>query len=51
MAKDNENQIWPLRQALENPRRDTERVVLPPTSYHARTGKGRAALAGGTDFR
>src|ERR1700733_14028349 len=32
-AKDNKKPDFTLRQALENPRRDTERVVLPPASY------------------
>jgi indolepyruvate ferredoxin oxidoreductase, alpha subunit len=33
MAKDNRRPSFTLRQALENPRRDTERVVLPPASF------------------
>ena len=33
IAKDNKPPAFSLRQALENPRRDTERVVLPPASY------------------
>ena len=33
IAKDNKKPSFTLRQALENPRRDTERVVLPPASY------------------
>ena len=33
IAKDNKQPSFTLRQALENPRRDTERVVLPPASY------------------
>lgn len=32
-AKDNRRGNFSLREALENPRRDTERVVLPPASY------------------
>jgi indolepyruvate ferredoxin oxidoreductase alpha subunit len=32
-AKDNKRPNFPLREALEKPRRDTERVVLPPASY------------------
>src|SRR5215831_14640472 len=32
-AKDNRRPSFPLREALEKPRRDTERVVLPPASY------------------
>ena len=32
-AKSNKRPGFSLRQALENPRRDTERVVLPPASY------------------
>jgi indolepyruvate ferredoxin oxidoreductase, alpha subunit len=32
-TKDNKRPSFPLREALENPRRDTERVVLPPASY------------------
>jgi indolepyruvate ferredoxin oxidoreductase, alpha subunit len=32
-AKDNKRPSFPLREALEKPRRDTERVVLPPASY------------------
>ena len=45
-TKANKKPTFTLRQALENPRRDTNRVVLPPASYHARARKGRAALAG-----
>jgi indolepyruvate ferredoxin oxidoreductase, alpha subunit len=33
IAKDNRQPSFALREALENPRRDTERVVLPPASY------------------
>src|SRR6516225_8974090 len=33
MAKDNKRPDFSLREALENPRRDTERIVLPPASY------------------
>src|SRR6202163_805 len=33
IAKDNKKPSFSLREALENPRRDTERVVLPPASY------------------
>ena len=33
VAKDNRRPGFTLREALENPRRDTERVVLPPASY------------------
>src|SRR3984957_9855786 len=33
VCKDNKKPDLTLRQALENPRRDTERVVLPPASY------------------
>ena len=33
IAKDNKRPSFTLREALENPRRDTERVVLPPASY------------------
>jgi indolepyruvate ferredoxin oxidoreductase, alpha subunit len=33
IAKDNKQPSFALREALENPRRDTERVVLPPASY------------------
>ena len=33
IAKDNKRPSFPLHEALENPRRDTERVVLPPASY------------------
>src|SRR5436190_7373581 len=32
-TKDNKRPSFPLREALEKPRRDTERVVLPPASY------------------
>jgi indolepyruvate ferredoxin oxidoreductase, alpha subunit len=32
-AKDNKRPSFPLREALEKPRRDTARVVLPPASY------------------
>jgi indolepyruvate ferredoxin oxidoreductase alpha subunit len=32
-TKDNKRPSFPLREALEQPRRDTERVVLPPASY------------------
>ncbi len=32
-AKDNKRPDFALREALENPRRDTERIVLPPASY------------------
>ena len=33
IAKDNKKPDFTLREALENPRRDTDRVVLPPASY------------------
>ncbi|HML07213.1 MAG TPA: indolepyruvate ferredoxin oxidoreductase subunit alpha [Xanthobacteraceae bacterium] len=33
MAKNNKPPSFTLREALENPRRDTERVVLPPASF------------------
>src|SRR6202045_1831692 len=33
IAKDNKRPTYTLRQALENPKRDTARVVLPPASY------------------
>jgi indolepyruvate ferredoxin oxidoreductase, alpha subunit len=33
MAKDNRKPPFTLRQALENPARDTGRIVLPPASY------------------
>src|SRR6202049_5023194 len=33
IAKDNKRPAYTLRQALENPKRDTARVVLPPASY------------------
>src|ERR1700728_2220246 len=33
IAKDNKKPSFTLREALENPRRDTDRVVLPPASY------------------
>jgi indolepyruvate ferredoxin oxidoreductase alpha subunit len=33
IAKDNKKPSFPLREALEKPRRDTARVVLPPASY------------------
>jgi indolepyruvate ferredoxin oxidoreductase, alpha subunit len=33
IAKNNKQPSFALREALENPRRDTERVVLPPASY------------------
>ncbi len=33
IAKDNKRPDFSLREALENPRRDTERIVLPPASY------------------
>src|SRR5579872_2580972 len=33
VCKDNKKPSFSLREALENPRRDTNRVVLPPASY------------------
>ena len=33
VCKDNKKPSFTLREALENPRRDSERVVLPPASY------------------
>ncbi len=33
IAKDNKQPSFSLREALEHPRRDTERVVLPPATY------------------
>jgi indolepyruvate ferredoxin oxidoreductase alpha subunit len=33
IAKNNRRPDFALRDALENPRRDTERIVLPPASY------------------
>ena len=33
VAKDNKRPAFTLAQALENPRRDTNRIVLPPASY------------------
>src|SRR4030088_41638 len=32
-AKDNKRPAFTLAEALENPRRDTNRIVLPPASY------------------
>src|SRR6266700_2361853 len=32
-AKDNQRPAFTMAQALENPRRDTSRIVLPPASY------------------
>jgi indolepyruvate ferredoxin oxidoreductase, alpha subunit len=32
-AKDNKRPTFTMAQALENPRRDTDRIVLPPASY------------------
>lgn len=33
IAKDNRRPAYTLREALENPRRDVSRIVLPPASY------------------
>ncbi|HUG60793.1 MAG TPA: indolepyruvate ferredoxin oxidoreductase subunit alpha [Methylomirabilota bacterium] len=33
VAKDNRRPAFPLREALENPKRDTSRIVLPPSSF------------------
>src|SRR4051794_41426385 len=33
VAKDNQRPTFTMAQALENPRRDTNRIVLPPASY------------------
>ena len=33
IAKDNQRPAYTLREALENPKRDTNRIVLPPASY------------------
>src|SRR5688572_30093824 len=33
IAKDNKRPAFTMAQALENPRRDTNRIVLPPASY------------------
>jgi indolepyruvate ferredoxin oxidoreductase, alpha subunit len=33
IAKDNKRPDFSLREALENPRRDTQRIVLPPASF------------------
>ncbi len=33
IAKDNRPPAFPLRQALEMPRRDVSRIVLPPASF------------------
>src|SRR5712671_6237879 len=33
IAKDNQRPAFTMAQALENPRRDTNRIVLPPASY------------------
>ncbi len=33
VCKDNRRPAFPLSQALENPRRDVSRIVLPPSSY------------------
>src|SRR5271157_5661595 len=33
MAKDNKKPSFTLREALEHPRRETDRIVLPPASY------------------
>ena len=33
IAKDNKKPSFTLRDALENPRRETDRIVLPPASY------------------
>jgi TPP-dependent indolepyruvate ferredoxin oxidoreductase alpha subunit len=41
IAKDNKRPSLSLREALENPRRDTERVVLPPASATRPGGMNR----------
>jgi indolepyruvate ferredoxin oxidoreductase alpha subunit len=33
IAKDNKSPVFTLREALENPKRDVSRIVLPPASY------------------
>src|SRR5690606_33171216 len=33
VAKDNQPPRMPLREAVENPRRDVDRIVLPPASF------------------
>jgi indolepyruvate ferredoxin oxidoreductase, alpha subunit len=33
IAKDNQRPVYTLRQALEDPKRDTSRIVLPPASF------------------
>ena len=47
IAKDNKRPAFTVAEALEKPRRDTDRIVLPPASYPAREGEDREALAGG----
>jgi indolepyruvate ferredoxin oxidoreductase alpha subunit len=42
VAKDNRRPPFTLREALENPRRDTDRIVLPPASFlHEREKVGK----------
>ena len=46
IAKDNKPPPFTLKEALENPVRDANRIVLPPAIFPARAGEDREALAG-----
>ncbi len=50
IAKDNRRPAYPLSQALENPVRDTNRIVLPPASFMHEQEKIRTRLPAAVKF-
>ncbi len=50
IAKDNRKPPFPLAQALENPVRDTNRIVLPPASFLHEQEKIRTRLPAAVNF-
>ena len=41
-ARDNRRPAFTLKDAIENPRRDVDRIVLPPASYVHEQGQDRS---------
>ena len=50
IAKDNVRPAFGLKDAMEHPRRDVSRIVLPPASYVQEQEKIRDRLAGRAEF-
>ncbi len=50
MAKDNKRPAFTLREAVENPRRDVNRIVLPPAAYAHENEKLEARWPAAVEF-